>query len=83
MIKICLGALTGVLCVILGINNLFTGISVGLLVYLLSDRILRQIFIEKVEKPSVVTKTGVGIYIITWFFLWILLYTFMHPLPYP
>jgi len=83
LIKVCLGAFAAVFCLLLA-NNIFTGISIAMLVYLFSDRILRQIFIEKVEKPSVVTRTGIGIYIITWLFLWILLYTIIvYPSLYP
>jgi len=76
LIKICLGALTAVLCLFLRVNDIFTAVAFGLLVYLGSDKILKQIFIEKVEKLSIITRTGIGIYIITWLFLWILLYTF-------
>jgi len=58
------------------VEDIITGVGIALIVYLVSDRILKQIFIEKVEK-SVVTKTGIGIFIITWLFIWILIYTFM------
>jgi len=78
LIKICLGALTAIICLLLGVDSLFTGVAVGLLVYLVADRILKQVFMAKVEKQSVVTKTGIGIYIITWLFLWILLFTFLY-----
>jgi len=76
-VKAFLGVLTAVICLLLRIDNLFTAIGIAILIYLSSDRILRQIFIEKVEK-SIVTKTGIGIFIITWLFLWITLYTFMN-----
>jgi len=75
-VKAFLGALTAVICILLRIEDLFTAVGIAMLIYLSSDRILKQIFIEKVEK-STVTKTGIGIFIITWLFLWILLYTFM------
>lgn len=78
VIKICLGALTAILCLLLGVDSILTGVAIGLIVYIGSDKVLKQIFIAKVEKQSVVTKTGIGIYIITWVFLWILLYTFLH-----
>lgn len=77
-IKVFLGALTAIICVLLGVSEIISGVSIGLIVYLGSDRILKQIFIEKVEKQNVVTKTGIGIYIITWLFLWIVLFTFLH-----
>jgi len=77
-IKICLGAFTAIICLLLGVDNLLTGATVGLLVYLAADRVLKQVFMSKVEKQSAVTKTGIGIYIITWLFLWILLFTFLY-----
>ncbi|RJS86160.1 hypothetical protein CW704_06115 [Candidatus Bathyarchaeota archaeon] len=67
-IRAFLGALTAVICLLLGIQDLITAIGIAVLIYFASDRILRQIFIEKLEK-SEVTKTGVGIFIITWLFL--------------
>ena len=78
-VKAFLGALTALICILLGINDIITAVGIALLIYIGSDRILRQIFIEKVEK-STVTKTGIGIFIITWLFLWILLYTLMKSL---
>ena len=79
-VKAFLGALTALICLLLGIEDIITAISIAILIYFASDRILKQIFIGKVEK-SEVTKTGVGIFIITWLFLWILLYTFMKSFP--
>jgi len=76
IVKAMLGALTALICLLLRVEDIITAVGIAMLVYLSSDRILKQIFIEKVEK-SVVTKTGIGIFIITWLFLWILLYTFM------
>lgn len=74
-IKVALGVFAACICLLLGVNNIFTGIMMSLLIYLLSDRILKQIFTAKVDKPSTITKTGVGTYIITWILFWILLYT--------
>jgi ABC-type uncharacterized transport system permease subunit len=79
-IKILLGVVTAVLCFVLGVNNILAAVGVCLMVYFGSDYILKQIFIEKVEKLSVVTKTGVGIYIITWLFVWVLIYTLQQSL---
>ncbi|MCX8170728.1 MAG: hypothetical protein N3E47_01970 [Candidatus Bathyarchaeota archaeon] len=78
-VKVALGALAGALCVILRINNIFSGVMLCMAVYLVSDKILRQIFIAKVSKPSDVTKTGIGIYIASWVFFWVLLYTIIYP----
>jgi uncharacterized membrane protein YGL010W len=74
-IKVALGFFTACICLLLGVNNIFTGIMMSLLIYLLGDRLLKQIFAAKVDKPSTITKTGVGTYIITWILFWILLYT--------
>ncbi len=79
-IKIALGILTAVLCLALGVNNLVAGIGIGLMVYFSADWLLRRIFIEKVENLTTITKTGVGIYVITWIFMWILLYTIQNSL---
>lgn len=74
-IKFVLGFLAAAICLLFKINNIFSGIMIGILVYLLGDRILRYVFIAKVDKQSTITKTGLGTYIITWIFFWILLYT--------
>lgn len=74
-IKLFLGALAALICVILRVNNVITGAGIGFLTYLISDKVLKQIFAEKVDKPVTVTKTGIGIYVITFIFMWILLYT--------
>jgi len=80
LVKVVLGALTAVICLLLGVKDIITGVAIAMLIYLTSDKILRQIFIEKLEK-TVVTKTGIGIFFITWIFLWILIYTFMKSFP--
>jgi ABC-type uncharacterized transport system permease subunit len=75
VIKILLGVVTAILCFILGVNNIIAAIGICLLVYFSADWVLRQVFIEKVEKLTTVTKTGVGIYVITFLLVWILIYT--------
>jgi ABC-type uncharacterized transport system permease subunit len=74
-IKLALGVLTAVMCMILKVNNILSGIMLSTAIYLISDKILRQIFIAKVSKPSDITKTGLSIYISSWIFFWALLYT--------
>jgi ABC-type uncharacterized transport system permease subunit len=76
--KIGLGVLAAVICILLGVDNILSGIGIALLVYFVSDRLLKQIFIQKVEKLSTVTKTGIGIFLITWILAWILFFTFLH-----
>jgi len=74
-IKLGLGFLAAALCMVLKVTNIFTGIILCVIIYLFSDKILRQIFITKVNKPSSITKTGIEIYFMSWIFFWILLYT--------
>jgi len=75
-IKIALGILAAALCLALGVDNIISGVGICLSVYFGADRLLKRIFIEKVEKLTTITKTGAGIYVITWIFMWVLLYTY-------
>jgi len=77
-IKACLGILVAAVCALLGVN-LFTGILIGILAYVLSDTLLRELFIEKVDKQSTVSKTGLGVYVLTWVFFWALFFTLINP----
>jgi len=77
-IKLCLGVLAAFICILLGVNNIITGAMIGFITYIVSDKVLKQLFIDKVENPSDVTKTGIGIYIITFVFVWALLYTIIR-----
>lgn len=56
-------------------NPLISGISVGILVYLVSYYILKWLFMTKVEKPSKVFTMGIGAYFLTWIVAWVLFYT--------
>ena len=75
-IRAILGVLTALICLFLRINDIFVAFAIASLIYLLSDKVLKQIFIGKVDR-SEVTKTGMGVFFITLIFLWILTYTFM------
>jgi ABC-type uncharacterized transport system permease subunit len=76
--KICLGVLSAVICIVLGVDNIVSGTGIAMLVYLIADRLLKQIFIQKVEKLSEITKTGIGIFVITWILTWILIFTLIQ-----
>jgi hypothetical protein len=78
-LKVALGVLAAVLCVLLPVANLFGGIGIGVLTYVVSDKVLRRMFINEIDKPSTVTKTGIGIFIIAWVFFWVLLFTLINP----
>lgn len=82
-IKAGLGILAAVICILLPADNLISGIVVGFSTYVISDKILRRLFIDKVDEPSNLWKTGIGTYIIAWVFFWVLLFTLINPPPPP
>jgi len=52
-----------------------TSLSMALVIYLISYYIIKSKFLLKVEKPRKLLTTGIGIYFLSWLFLWVLLYT--------
>jgi len=54
---------------------LISGMSVGILLYIITYYILKWQFITKVEKPSKVLTMGIGAYFLTWIVAWVLFYT--------
>ena len=74
------GAVAALICVLLidvekVANPLISGMSVGILVYLITYYILKWRFSIKVEKPSKVFTMGIGAYFLTWIVAWVLFYT--------
>ena len=53
------------------------GVSIAILFYLLSYYIIKLRFVNRVEKPSKLMTTGIGIYLLSWIVLWVLLYTLL------
>jgi len=74
-----LGIIAALICVILNIQNILTGLSLGMLIYISTDYLLRWKLASKVEKPSKLITTGIGVYFLTWIVFWTLLYTLLHP----
>jgi len=58
--------------------NIFNGISIALLVYIVSYYVYKPLFLTKVEKPSKIFTTGVGAYFLSWIVLWTLFYTLLY-----
>ena len=75
------GVLAAFICVLLRIdrspNPLMNGISIGLIIFILTYYILKWRFITKVEKPTKVFTTGIGAYFLTWIVAWSALNTLM------
>ncbi len=58
-----------------GISILLYAISLTLLIYLISFRIIKMKFQNKVEQPSKITMTGIGMYFFSWIAFYVLFYT--------
>jgi hypothetical protein len=56
-------------------TKLMNGISLAIITYLVSYYVIKLRFAHKVEKPTKLFSTGIGIYFLTWLVFWILLYT--------
>ncbi len=57
------------------INTLLNGVTIALLVYLLSYYVLKAKFTSKVEKQSKIMSMGIFIYFFTWLIVWVLTLT--------
>lgn len=59
------------------VSVFMNGLSIAILFYLLSYYVIKLRFANRVEKPSKLMTTGIGIYLLSWIVLWVLLYTFL------
>jgi len=76
-----LAALVATLVVNLKVGTpLINGITVGLAVYLVSFYLIKWLFMNKVEKPTKILTMGIGAYVLTFIFCWVLFVTpFLAP----
>jgi hypothetical protein len=85
-LRMALGITSGAVCAALskvlqssfgidGISVILYSITFTLLIYLLSVHLLKAKFLSKVESPSKITMTGIGIYFLSWITFYILSYT--------
>lgn len=58
-----------------GINTFLNGITIALLVYLLTYYVFKAVYKTRVEKQSKIMTQAIGMYFFTWLVLWLLLYT--------
>jgi hypothetical protein len=56
-------------------TTLLNGITLMLVVYLLSYYVIKAKFTGQVAKPTKLMTTGIGVYILAWIVFWVLLYT--------
>lgn len=59
--------------------SLFNGISIALIVYIVSYYVYKALFVTKVEKPSKILSTGIGAYFLTWIVMLALFITLLSP----
>ncbi len=74
------GVVASVMCTLVGLsnpgfNNLLNGISVAILVYIVTYYVLKALFMTKVEKVTKIFTMGIGAYFLTWIVAWVLLIT--------
>jgi hypothetical protein len=60
------------------LTTLVNSITVALLIYFITYYILRATFKNKIEKPSKILSTGIGMYFFAWIAFFVLFYTIIH-----
>jgi hypothetical protein len=60
------------LALIGSLNTLLNGITIALLIYLVSYYILKSKYASKIEKQSKIMTMGIFIYFFTWIIVWVL-----------
>ena len=78
-IRACLGIVAGAICVLLRLDDLLTGVSLGIFFYLFTYYVLKHFFVAKVEKPSKIMTMGIGAYFLTFAVTFGLLFTLLIP----
>ena len=81
--RLLLGMFAGFICTLynvfvespVDIFSFMTGIMLALLIYLLSYYVFKSAYFTRVDKPTKLVTTGIGIYFIAWIVFWILFWT--------
>jgi len=81
--RVLLGVVTALICALLSAPQigfgLFNGVTIALLVYIITYYVYKPLFLTKVEKPSKIFTTGVGAYFLIWIVMWTLFNTLFYP----
>jgi len=80
-LSIVAAAISAIVATMQNATDLYTflnGITIALLIYLLSYYVLKAKFMNKVEKQSKIMTMGIFIYFIAWAVFFILFYSIMH-----
>jgi hypothetical protein len=78
--RVGLGVIAALSCALLGLDSFLSGLSFGILFYILTYYILKWRFLTKVEKTAELFKMGIGAYFFSWIVAWVLFYTSLNPL---
>ena len=86
--KMLLGAIVGLISGALGAAagnlsiafNLFNGISIALLVYIIVYYVYKRLFLAQVGKTTKLLSTGIGGYFLTWVVVFALVFTLLSPI---
>jgi hypothetical protein len=73
--RVGLGISAAVICTLLRLDNFVSGLSFGILFYILTYYIFRRRFTTETEKPSKIFTMGIGVYFMSWIVAWGLFYT--------
>jgi len=77
--RVLIGVVAAVISTLLGNIwvdiNLLNGLTIALLVYIVTYYIYKPLFLTKVEKPSKILTTGIFAYFLTWIVAWAIFYT--------
>ena len=65
------------------ISNLMNGLTIALLIYLVSYYVFKATFRAQVEKQSKIMTMGIGVYFFTWIVFWILFFSILRGPPIP
>jgi len=85
-IRVALGIIAAIISAVLAeligtvteITTLVNSITVALLIYFITYYLLRTSFRNKIEKPSKILSTGIGMYFFAWIAFFVLFYTAIH-----
>lgn len=56
-------------------NVLMNGLAIAIIIYIVSYYVIKNRFMQQVEKPQKLLTMGIGIYFLTWIVFWILMFT--------
>lgn len=75
--RVGLGIVAALLCALLALDSFLSGLSFGILFYIITYYLLKRLFVAEVEKSSELFKMGIGAYFLSWIVAWVLFYTLL------